>query len=128
MSDKSAMQSCAEREERMEMPQDELVIHSGQVTTTVAGGRIGGVSSARPTGSERAEVRLVISEVDGTERYEHLRVEDTFAVDGETWRVMDVRYFNAGQWEVVAVPANVGSAMADMKNPHASDASDASDA
>ena len=87
------------------MPHGELVIHSGQVTTTVGGGRIGGSSSARPAGSERAEVKLAISEVDGTERYEHLHVNDTFAVDGEPWLLTDIRYLGAGQWEVVAVPA-----------------------
>ncbi|MEU4964921.1 DUF6406 domain-containing protein [Streptomyces smyrnaeus] len=107
------------------MAQDELVIHSGQVTTTVGGGRIGGMSSARPTESERVEVRLVISEVDASERYEHLHVNDTFSVDGETWRLMDVRYFSAGQWEVVAVPVDTASTVTDQKNPGAPDAPDA---
>ncbi|MBZ3906821.1 hypothetical protein J8M51_35075 [Streptomyces scabiei] len=63
------------------------------------------MSSAPPTGSERAEARLAISEVDGTERYEQLHVGDTFEVDGEAWRLTDIRYSSAGQWAVVAVPA-----------------------
>ncbi|MBD9703478.1 hypothetical protein IHE56_15580 [Streptomyces sp. ID01-12c] len=98
------------------MVQDELVIHSGQVTTTIGGGRIGGVSSARPTGAEPAEVRLVVVEVDGAERYEQLRVDDTFAVDGATWRLMDIRYFSAGQWEVVAVPTDTASIVNDSED------------
>lgn len=107
------------------MVQDELVIHSGQVTTTIGGGRIGGVSSARPTGAEPAEVRIVVVCVDGTERYEQLRVGDTFAVDGEAWCLLDIRHFSAGQWQAVAVPTETASTANASGLPQRTGASDA---
>ncbi len=80
------------------------MIRAGQVTT-IGAGRIGGVSSVPPGESEVAQVLLTILDADGTERDEELRLHETFAVDGVTWRLTDIRYLGPGKWEAVAVPA-----------------------
>ncbi|MGW0946073.1 DUF6406 domain-containing protein [Streptomyces sp. NPDC002623] len=87
------------------MAREKLVIRSGQVTTTGAG-RIGGVSSARATASEPAQVTLTVLEADGAERDVTLHLNDTFVVDGESWRLTEIEHFPGGRWTVVAVPAN----------------------
>ncbi|MBO8187288.1 DUF6406 domain-containing protein [Streptomyces spirodelae] len=90
------------------MTRDKLVIRSGQVTT-IGAGRIGGVSSVPPRDSGEAQVLLTILDVDGTERDEGLQLNDTFAVNGVTWRLADITYFTAGKWAAVAVPADMAT-------------------
>ena len=90
------------------MTQDRLVIRAGQVTT-IGAGRIGGVSSVPPRESEVAQVLLTILDADGTERDEELRLHDTFAVGGATWRLADIRYLTAGMWRAVAVPVDTAA-------------------